>query len=143
MPEWKKRRAEIIYLANSQCDDCHRCLIGCERCVHHDDMVDSLEVHHRYYVRGRKPWEYPDVAFLCLCRTCHEERTLLDDVLRVAVGLLKKNDQERILIMAKTMLQDLGTKMSYDAIEGYIAPRNPYECSKADLADIPAELRVF
>jgi len=31
-----------------------------------------LSVHHRYYVSGRMPWEYPDWCFKTLCKQCHE-----------------------------------------------------------------------
>lgn len=30
-----------------------------------------LDLHHRYYIQGRKPWEYDDDCFLPLCRECH------------------------------------------------------------------------
>jgi hypothetical protein len=30
-----------------------------------------LDLHHRYYIQGRKPWEYNDDCFLPLCRECH------------------------------------------------------------------------
>lgn len=30
-----------------------------------------LHVHHKYYIRGRKPWEYDDDALITLCNWCH------------------------------------------------------------------------
>lgn len=33
----------------------------------------ELHVHHKYYVLGRKPWEYPDEALITLCSDCHEK----------------------------------------------------------------------
>ncbi len=103
-PEWRAKRAKILEAANYQCFDCGRCKVGCERCDYHEDYVEILEVHHRYYKRGRKPWEYPDAALLCLCRSCHEERTLLNDVFQVAFGLLSKINQELLLRKVKVML---------------------------------------
>lgn len=34
----------------------------------------TLAVHHRYYVKGREPWEYPMFALVTLCETCHSDR---------------------------------------------------------------------
>ena len=31
-----------------------------------------LDTHHKYYQKGKLPWEYPDSALVTLCRTCHE-----------------------------------------------------------------------
>jgi hypothetical protein len=32
-----------------------------------------LHVHHKYYVKGKLAWEYPNEALVCLCQTCHQE----------------------------------------------------------------------
>ena len=31
----------------------------------------ALNVHHKYYVNGKKPWEYDDEALITLCQDCH------------------------------------------------------------------------
>jgi hypothetical protein len=33
--------------------------------------IAPLHAHHRYYVRDRLPWEYPDSAVITLCSRCH------------------------------------------------------------------------
>jgi len=48
-PLWQKKRLEIMQLAGFKC----------ERCRSSDD---TLNVHHAYYERGKKPWEYPTRA---------------------------------------------------------------------------------
>ena len=35
----------------------------------------TLNVHHRGYLPGRKPWEYHDQCLVTLCETCHAEET--------------------------------------------------------------------
>lgn len=35
-----------------------------------------LNVHHNYYVLGKKPWEYNDNALVTLCSQCHQKRHL-------------------------------------------------------------------
>lgn len=33
----------------------------------------TLNVHHKTYVWGNDPWDYPDANFLTLCEDCHAE----------------------------------------------------------------------
>ena len=40
----------------------------CQQCQRDDQ---TLNVHHRYYVKGRDPWQYPDFALQTLCEECH------------------------------------------------------------------------
>lgn len=35
--------------------------------------VKQLEVHHTYYEKGLKPWEYPDDSLKTLCWICHKK----------------------------------------------------------------------
>lgn len=58
-PRWQRRRAERL----AACD------YTCKKC---GDTKTELNVHHRKYVRGRKPWEYDDHELDVLCRPCHE-----------------------------------------------------------------------
>ena len=37
-------------------------------------LYHGLNVHHSYYIRGKKPWEYPDDALVTLCEDCHKKR---------------------------------------------------------------------
>lgn len=32
---------------------------------------EALNVHHKYYVNGKNPWEYDDEALITLCQDCH------------------------------------------------------------------------
>lgn len=32
---------------------------------------NALNVHHKYYVNGKNPWEYDDDALITLCQDCH------------------------------------------------------------------------
>jgi len=58
-PEWQRKRLEIMQRDNFTCIDC-------------DDSESTLNVHHRYYVKGRMPWDYPDFCLITLCSSCHE-----------------------------------------------------------------------
>jgi 5-methylcytosine-specific restriction endonuclease McrA len=56
-PRWQRKRLEILNR------DEWMCMCG--------DTTTTLHVHHRYYVKGRDPWEYPDFCYVTLCETCH------------------------------------------------------------------------
>ena len=36
--------------------------------------LKGLNVHHTYYTRGSKPWEYENDALVTLCEDCHKKR---------------------------------------------------------------------
>ena len=59
-PKWKKRRLDILKRDKYTCRSC-----GASSC--------ALHVHHRWYLSGRKAWEYPDVALVSMCPGCHHE----------------------------------------------------------------------
>lgn len=67
---WKERRREIL-----ERDD-----YTCQRCYanRYDDVV--LNVHHRYYVEDRMPWDYPDHALITLCKECHKKEHEMNDI---------------------------------------------------------------
>lgn len=39
----------------------------CQKCM----SSKRLQVHHKYYVAGRMAWEYPLIALITLCDSCH------------------------------------------------------------------------
>jgi len=58
-PQWQRKRLEIMQRDNWQCVICL-------------DGNSTLNVHHKEYLRGHKPWEYGDHALMTLCEACHE-----------------------------------------------------------------------
>lgn len=69
---WHQRRQEIMR-RDGFC--CRRC--GAKR---------GLNVHHRWYVYGRQPWQYPDRCLVTLCERCHQHVHLMRHV-RYAIWL--------------------------------------------------------
>jgi 5-methylcytosine-specific restriction endonuclease McrA len=57
-PRWQKKRLEIMQRDAFKCTDC---------C----DEKSTLNVHHRYYVKNREVWDYPNFALVTLCAECH------------------------------------------------------------------------
>ncbi|OIN56385.1 HNH endonuclease [Arsenicibacter rosenii] len=58
--QWKEFRDEIIELDGNKCTKCGR---------HKNEVI--LQVHHKKYIKGRKPWEYPTEDCQTLCKGCH------------------------------------------------------------------------
>lgn len=57
-PRWQRKRLEILERAGWECENC-------------GDSESTLHVHHGYYEKGIKPWEYPEHSLCCLCESCH------------------------------------------------------------------------
>src|ERR1700722_601375 len=55
---WKVLRFQIIGRDKRMCCKCR--------------SMDNLDVHHLYY-NGNDPWDYPSIALVTLCRSCHQE----------------------------------------------------------------------
>lgn len=62
-PRWQRKRLEVMNEANFVCADC-------------GDNSSTLHVHHKFYVKGRDPWEYETRELICLCEPCHQEEHL-------------------------------------------------------------------
>lgn len=59
-PRWQKKRLKIL----------ERDGFCCCRC---DTTDKTLHVHHKYYIKDKKVWEYKDSVLITLCNICHEE----------------------------------------------------------------------
>lgn len=72
-PEWQKKRLRIMERDRFRCADC-------------GDTETTLNVHHAYYTKSAKPWEYPDESLRCLCERCHATRHEVMNQIRAASG---------------------------------------------------------
>jgi len=61
--EWKHFRDQVIELDNYTCKNCGR---------NASEVV--LQVHHKQYIKGRMPWEYPLQDCETLCKGCHSSK---------------------------------------------------------------------
>lgn len=59
--DWATFRNEVIRLDGGACTECGKKAT--------DGAV--LQVHHKQYLPGRKPWEYPHEMCATVCRGCH------------------------------------------------------------------------
>ena len=61
---WQRKRLEIMQRDNFTCIACGRS---------DKDEGTTLNVHHAYYIKGVKPWEYGNHLLTTRCSECHEE----------------------------------------------------------------------
>lgn len=66
-PLWQQRKSAIQI----------RDQFTCQKCGAKDK---TLHVHHRHYVTGRNPWDYPDNLLITLCAPCHADEELYADI---------------------------------------------------------------
>lgn len=111
-PFWQRRRLEIL----------DRDKFTCLMCGSTDKQ---LHVHHRYYIPGRMPWEYPEWAYMTLCFECHDlkkEPLRYEDgavVLRsweISIGVIGKAKAWKLACW-KLAREDADFKASLDAGE--------------------------
>lgn len=74
----------------------------CEDC---GSVEETLHVHHCYYKRGWKPWEYPDEALKCLCKNCHDLRGTTEQRIK---ELLANCDGEELYWWYRMLLEWVG-----------------------------------
>jgi hypothetical protein len=58
--QWKEFRQDVIESDGNKCTVCGR-----------GKSEVTLQVHHKKYIKGRKPWEYATQDCVTLCKGCH------------------------------------------------------------------------
>lgn len=95
-PRWQKKRLEVL----------QRFRFSCSRCGA-DDL--PLHVHHRYYVKGRAPWAYPDFALISLCNKCHvavqQRIEAIPDFWETAIDLMTGSDPRFVTALYRTIVE--------------------------------------
>ena len=84
-PRWVQRRNQILSRDHNTCQMC-------------GTQTKRMQVHHRFYIEGRLPWEYSDDVLVTLCEDCHNlihregELFRLDSYYDVMMGDLYRFD---------------------------------------------------
>jgi hypothetical protein len=60
---WQRKRLEIMERDDFTCKGCG---------ASDKDEGTTLNVHHAYYVKGKKPWEYDNSSLSTRCCKCHK-----------------------------------------------------------------------
>lgn len=71
-PLWQKKRLEIMKRDDFKCTIC-------------EDKEKELNVHHAYYDKNLKIWEYDNEYYSTLCKGCHEDIHLVKNELKLYI----------------------------------------------------------
>lgn len=90
--EWKNKRKEVLEKDNNKCTECGKLRtlkmwsgnnvmyftldkesIKNEEKIESTNIPTNLEIHHKYYILNRFPWEYNNDALITVCRDCHQK----------------------------------------------------------------------
>lgn len=82
-PKWQQKRLQILEAAGWECTSC-------------GDSESMLQIHHTYYEKGLKPWEYPDASLRCLCGKCHKQAQDWMTLLHRQIGRLGIGEVEEL-----------------------------------------------
>lgn len=74
---WQKKRTVLLEASEWECQRG-----GCENKSAHP----TLHVHHRVYLRGRDPWDYPDSAYQVVCDECHVKEQAAMERAHIAIA---------------------------------------------------------
>ncbi len=78
-PRWQKKRLEIMSRDSFTCGLC-------------ESKSDTLNVHHRFYLKGVEPWDHPDSCLETLCKECHEKAHKAQDAANEWLARLRISD---------------------------------------------------
>jgi len=129
-PRWQKKRLKIMERDEFMCRSCY-------------DTENTLNVHHKYYIQGRKPWEYPEDLLVTLCEGCHaweeENKTIVNDFARVLLsdGYLASELVKLLALLRKLPVGDIGLSFIYDAVKEY--DKIDWSCQKDSQTQISGE----
>lgn len=122
----------------------------CQSCA---DGTKTLNVHHKFYKKGAKPWEYDASALVTLCEDCHEWVTKERAALQASLAAFP----ERLLpllrgfIDAIASIEDEGGRFTPDLTESnhimgaalamYYPPSDLWDA--IDSSPLPFDLKAF
>lgn len=87
-PRWQKKRLEVLERDEWKCREC-------------GSAQKTLHVHHTYYAKNRKPWEYESASLMTLCVDCHTRTTAVAAELQSIIGKIPLYLNDIILGMVR------------------------------------------
>lgn len=86
-PRWQKKRLDILNRDDWTCRKC-------------ENKESTLHVHHKVYIKGKDPWEYPAKFLITLCDSCHEDWHRMKNILDLRLAQYDYNDLRRLSVFA-------------------------------------------
>jgi len=78
---WSDKRLIILKRDEFKCSEC-----GCEK---------NLHIHHKIYIKDKKPWEYDNGFLITLCKGCHFKWHKNNKVKRYVKKPIKKKSEPK------------------------------------------------
>lgn len=72
--QWKEPKNPLMFKFNSLE------LVCFNEDEYDEDKFFDLNIHHKYYQKGKKAWEYENDALITLCRKCHHTEHNTNDI---------------------------------------------------------------
>ena len=73
-PRWQKKRLKVLERDNWICTKC-------------GDGTSELNVHHKKYISGKKPWDYKIDMLDTLCKDCHTSHHNEEQIIKLFSGI--------------------------------------------------------
>ncbi len=100
-PRWQRKRLQIFERDGWKC-----CLCG--------DENSELHVHHTYYAKGKRPWEYPNEDLVTYCNHCHTKRHFWEDSIGIVVPWVVYQEEYQSLDYPLLLLERIEKSSSDD-----------------------------
>jgi hypothetical protein len=135
-PRWQRVRLEKQAAVGWRCEIC-------------GDGSTMLSVHHKRYVKGRAPWEYPTHELAVLCQPCHEEKHHEQDAFFKLLAAMPVDDSPRSVTTAYAVVAGFVAAAceagQVDEAAGELEQRDPYSyaCGHASAAFAAGKLTIY
>ncbi len=127
-PEWQKKRLEVLEEAGWVCSNC-------------ESEDKQLEVHHSYYEKDKKPWEYPTQSLHCLCGECHKDAQDINKLLKQQLGKIEIGTDHKQLLGYAMALETQSFPMVTIDVLSYEHAQGIADCWGLTAEEIIAVLR--
>lgn len=108
-PRWQQKRLKIF----------ERDRWLCTRCL---DGKTNLQVHHKDYIPGVLPYDYPEDMLTTLCEKCHEKENDRDKIQKYLYNTLKMKGfavYDLLALSCKVDTDDIFTRELLNALRNF------------------------
>lgn len=126
-PRWQERRLRIM----------ERDKFCCKLC---SNKKSTLNVHHKYYIRGRDPWDYDDDMLTTLCEQCHD---WVENLNRRAAKVMCEGNNEFFALNSLVSILENSSKEGATSPDSISSINSILQRCGSELADPIAQICEF
>lgn len=124
-PLWQRCRLRVLETAGWRCSRC-------------GDDDRQLHAHHKAYIRGRRPWEYPLDMLECLCDECHSKAHAERDLLDLAIAKRPTSEVPALTRLVGRVTAVLTADSPQQRVDAMNALQDELDCIEDDRRVFPA-----